>query len=67
MGMALEESTEALEKLESNGIAAYIDPGLHRLVSQRGNIYIDFIDDPYGGKGFRVAIKRSADEKSGCC
>ncbi len=67
MGMALEESQSTLEKLESNGIEAYIDPGLHRLVSQRGNIYIDFVDDPYGGKGFRIAIKRNASDPSGCC
>lgn len=67
MGMTLEESVTGLEKLESNGIDAYIESGLHELISQRGNIYIDFIVDGHGGKGFSIAVKRTADEKSDCC
>lgn len=67
MGMALEESTDGLERLESNGINAYIDSGLYGMLSQRGNIYIDFITDRYGGEGFSIAVKRTPDEKSACC
>jgi len=37
------------------------------MVSQRGNIYIDFITDRYGGQGFSIAVKHTPDEKSACC
>lgn len=67
MGMTLEESVEGLEKLESNGIDAYIENGLHEMISERGDIYIDFVADGSGGKGFSIAIKRSPDEKKSCC
>jgi hypothetical protein len=66
MGMALEESIEGLEKLEANGIDAYIDSGLYEMISRRGDIYVDFRDDHLGGKGFRISIKRTADEKRSC-
>ena len=36
MGLALDESTENLEKLESNGIEAYIDPNLKTFVITDG-------------------------------
>ncbi len=67
MGMALEESNDGLEKLESNGINAYIDSGLYQMITQRGNIYVDFVTDRYGGEGFTIAVKRTPDEKSSCC
>ena len=67
MGMALEESVEGLEKLESNGISAHIESGLYELISQRGNIYVEFITDGHGGKGFKVSVKRTAQESSDCC
>lgn len=65
--MTLEESVAGLEKLESNGIDAYIEGGLYELISQRGNIYIDFAKEQLGGKGFRISIKKTPDEKSDCC
>ncbi len=67
MGMALEESNDGLEKLESNGINAYIDSGLYQMITQRGNIYVDFVTDRYGGEGFTIAVKRTPDEKNSCC
>lgn len=67
MGMALEESTTSLEKLESNGIEAFIDSGLLAQITQRGDIYIDYGTDRFGITGFSIAIKRSPDEVSGCC
>jgi hypothetical protein len=67
MGMALDESTDGLEKLEANGITAYIDPDLHRSIAPRGNIYIDYGTDRYGMSGYSIAIKKSAADKSNCC
>ncbi len=67
MGMALEESTTGLEKLESNGIEAYIEEGLLSHITQRGDIYIDYGTDRFGITGFSIAIKRSPDEQPGCC
>jgi len=67
MGMALEESTDTLEKLESNGVEAYIEEGLLAHISDRGDIYIDYGTDRFGVTGFSIAIKRSPDEQGGCC
>ena len=67
MGMALEESTTSLEKLESNGIAAFIDSELLAHITQRGDIYIDYGTDRFGMTGFSIAVKRSPDEQGGCC
>ncbi len=43
MGLALEESTQDLEKLESNGISAFVDHKLEQLLKQFGEINIDYI------------------------
>ena len=67
MGMTLEESVEELEAIESNGIKAYIESDLYELISQRGDIYVDVLFDQYGGRGFHIAVKKTADEKSDCC
>ncbi|MGB5107200.1 MAG: hypothetical protein WBP29_06015 [Candidatus Zixiibacteriota bacterium] len=65
--MTLEESVDGLEKLESNGITAYIESGLYETISQRGNIYVEFVTDKFGGKGFSIAVKRTPQEKTDCC
>jgi hypothetical protein len=67
MGMALEESTSGLEKLDSNGIEAFIESGLLGHIAQRGDIYIDYGTDRFGVTGFSIAIKRNPDEQGGCC
>jgi hypothetical protein len=67
MGMTLEESVDGLEPIESNGIKAYIENDLYELISQRGNIYVDVMFDQYGGRGFHISVKQTADEKSDCC
>jgi len=54
--MALEESIEGLEKLESNGVAAYIDKGLNEYLKNVGNINIDYIASESGPSGYRVSI-----------
>ena len=67
MGMALDESTEGLVKLESNGISAYIDRDLLRSIEQRGNIHVDYGADRFGMTGFSIAIKKNPFDKSDCC
>jgi len=66
MGMALEESTEGLAKLESNGVNVYIDPDLLRSIEQRGKIYVDYGVDRFGMTGFSIAVKKSPSDKSDC-
>lgn len=66
MGMALEESTDGLTPIESNGISAYIDPDLLRSLEQRGNIYVDYGTDRFGMTGFSIAIKKNASDKPDC-
>lgn len=54
--MALEESTDGLEKLESNQVAAFIDPGLKNHLTQFGEINIDFVTNDTGQSGYRIAL-----------
>ena len=67
MGMALDESTEGLVKLESNGISACIDRDLLHSIEQRGNIHVDYGADRFGMTGFSIAIKKNPFDKSDCC
>ena len=62
--MALEESTEGLEQLESNTVTAYIDPKLKEYVKSLGKVTIDFVNNPAGG-GYRIMIGDGCDT-GGC-
>jgi len=54
--MTLYESTDGLEKLESNGVTAYIDPRLLEYLNNTGDINVDFISTPDGRHGFSVQV-----------
>jgi len=60
--MALEGSVEGLEKLESNGVIAYIDSGLREFVNGHGKINIDYVQRSPGHGGYMVTIG----DASGC-
>lgn len=60
--MALDESIDGLEKLESNGIQAYIDPKLREFLIQFGSINIDFVIHNEAG-GFTI---RAGSPDSSC-
>lgn len=53
--MALDESTDGLEQLSSNGISAYIDPKLREYLDKIGDINIDFLVNEYGS-GYSVRV-----------
>ena len=53
LGMALDEPTNEMEKLESNGIEAYIEKRLKDFLIQYGSINIDFVNHPTGS-GFTI-------------
>lgn len=55
MGMTLDESAEKLDKLESNGITAFIDPKVLVYLQQFGEIIIDFISRN-GQSGFQIKV-----------
>ena len=55
MGMALDESTDGLTELTSNGITTYIDPKLNEYLSQLGDINSDFITNETGS-GYSIRI-----------
>jgi Fe-S cluster assembly iron-binding protein IscA len=63
LGLALDESVDGLEKLESNGITAYIDPGLKDFLTQYGGISIDYVKRQFGG-GYVVSAGQSSE--GGC-
>jgi Fe-S cluster assembly iron-binding protein IscA len=54
--MTLYESTDGLEKLESNGVIAYIDPKLLEYLNNIGNINVDFISTADGRSGYAVSV-----------
>ena len=66
--MTLDESISELEKLESNGIIAYIDPKLRQAMEQFGQINIDFISRPDGTGGYMIKAGQPGDcaESGGC-
>lgn len=65
--MTLEESINELEKMESNGITAYIDPKLRQAMEQLGQINIDFVSRPDGTGGYMIKAGQPGDcSESGC-
>jgi len=54
--MALEESIDGMERLESNGIIAYVEPNLKEFIKQYGKITIDFIKNMFGNGGYTITI-----------
>jgi len=65
--MALDESVDGLEKLESNGITAYIDPRLKDQLGKFGDIQVDFITNQMGQSGYTIKIGEGGDCSSGGC
>ncbi|UCD18112.1 MAG: hypothetical protein JSV44_04160 [Candidatus Zixiibacteriota bacterium] len=53
--MTLYESTDGLERLNSNGVSAYIDPRLKEHLSKFGNIRIDYVINDHG-EGYAVTV-----------
>ncbi len=53
--MTLYESADGLEKLESNGVTAYIDPRLKEFLANIGDIRVDYIDDE-AHSGYTIKI-----------
>ena len=60
--MALDEPTEDMIKLESNGIEAYIEKRLKDFLGQYGSINIDYVNHPTGS-GFTI---RAGDGSADC-
>lgn len=63
--MALDESTDGLEKMESNGINAFIDPKLNEYIAKIGDIKIDFINNEHGA-GYTIKVGEVDCSKGGC-
>jgi len=57
-----------LDKLESNGVTAYIDPGLNNFIRNYGDIHIDYINEGPGRQGFMLRVgSANCGESSGGC
>jgi len=65
--MTLYESTDGLEKLESNGLTAYIDPSLYKQLQEVGAINIDYVINQTGQSGYRIVIGNPEDCSSKGC
>lgn len=66
MGMALDESTENLQKVESNGVEAWIDPKVLDYLKQYGNINVDYVTRP-DGSGYMITVGNPGDCSTGGC
>ena len=64
--MALDESTDGLEKLSSNGVEVYLDPRLKEHLAKFGEIKVDYITDPHGQSGYTIKIGDGDCSESGC-
>lgn len=65
--MALDESTDGLEMLESNGVTAWIEPKLKEAVGQLGDISIDYVEREFGPSGYAISVGSCGDCSSGGC
>ena len=63
--MALEESVEGMEKLESNGIVAWVDTKLKSFLEQLGKITVDYRRGELGSGGY--ILTTGEDNCSGKC
>lgn len=66
MGMALDESTDDMEKVESNGVEAWIDPKVLEYLKQYGDITVDYVTRPEGS-GYMISVGNPGDCSSGGC
>jgi len=64
--MALDESTENLERLESNGVILYMDPRLKDHLARFGQIKIDHVNNPGGQSGYTIQIGDGMCGSGGC-
>ena len=62
--MALEESTDGLDKVESNSITLYLDNKLREFLEQTGTVTIDFQSYPSGGGGYMITVGGGCDTSS---
>jgi len=65
--MALEESIDKLEKMEHNGVTAYIASDLKKSLEQFGAINIDYVTRPEGGGGYMIRAGQPGDCSTGGC
>lgn len=65
--MALDESIGNLDKLEDNGITAYIDANLKNALEQFGAINIDYVTRPDGTGGYLIRAGQPGDCSQGGC
>ena len=61
--MALEESVDGMEKIESNGISAYLETSLKEYVAQLGKITVDYRKNAMGQGGYSITL---GDGDGGC-
>ena len=65
--MALDGSTDSLDRLESNGIVAYIDPNLNAYMKKLGGVSIDYVVTPDGAAGYTIRAGQPPDPQCGGC
>jgi hypothetical protein len=54
--MALEESIDGLEKLESRSVAAYIAPELREYLGHDAQILVEYVTREWGGSGLVIRL-----------
>jgi len=59
LGMALDEKTDGLNEITSNGIKAYIDPKLAEYLTKIGDIKVDYVTNERGS-GYTIRVGDAA-------
>ena len=57
---------DGLEELNSNGVSAFIDPGLKEYLGQYGEINVDYVERNFGGGGYVVSIGKPGESCGDC-
>jgi len=63
--MALDESIDGLEKIESSGIAAYIAPELKEYLGSDAQIEVEYVTRDWGGSGLVIRLANQSGD-CGC-
>ncbi len=67
MGLALDEPKEDEIVFQDGVVTLLADSPLQEQIIAAGGLNVDFVQDPWGGAGFKLTLAQAADCSSGGC